>query len=226
MIFWERLLNKQFRAWQLMRQLRRTSLSAKLHPCITVSRETGSGGREIAQKVAKTLEMNYYDKELVDLVAKTAKKRRQLIKALDERTQDGIATIVNSFLGFESLPEGAYIKSLIRLVLGIAACHSAVIVGRGANFILPKKTILRVRVIAPLAVRINYTRAHHQNESDEELIEKMKRVHQDRKGFVKKYFNKNISNANYYDLVVNTEDCSISQASEIIVATYRSRFRV
>ncbi|OGD63729.1 hypothetical protein A2160_03560 [Candidatus Beckwithbacteria bacterium RBG_13_42_9] len=224
MVFWERLLNKQFQVSQLMRHLSLGQTTDRLHPCITISRETGSGGRLVAQQVAQALNFSYYDKELVNLIAQSAHKRRELIKAVDEKTQDAISSIVNGFLGLESLPESAYIKSLTKVVLGIAASSSAVIVGRGANFVLPKETTLRVRIIAPLATRVYYSRLYHKDKTDVELIEKMRQIHQDRKEFVRKYFSKNISSANFYDLVINMEYYHPPEACKMIVAAFNKRF--
>jgi cytidylate kinase len=49
-------------------------------------------------------------------------------------------------------------------------------------------------------------------------------VHFARKDFVKRYFNKNISNANYYDLVLNTEHLSLEQAVAIIIKAFKEKF--
>ena len=156
MVKWADLINKQIRSSQLRKKLAKVKSAYSLNPCITVSQEPCSRGRLISKKVSKSLKIEFYDKKLVDMIAKESKKKRELIDALDEKTQDTIGNIINSFLGLESLPEYSYIKSLSRVICGISASHPAVIVGRGANFILPKKTSLRVRVIAPFETRVKY----------------------------------------------------------------------
>ena len=223
MILWERLLNRQFQASQLARRLAQINSKQSLYPCITISREEGSEGRLIAKKVAKKLKITYYDKKLVEMITKEAKKKRELISALDEQTQDAISTIVNNFFGFESLPEHTYIKSLARVLLSIAANHSAVILGRGGNFILPKKKTLRIRIVAPFQNRV-YHSVHSQKRSEAMVKQEIRKTHRNRKQFIGKYFSKSISNANYYDLVFNTQYLKVNQVSEIITKTFKRYF--
>lgn len=223
MILWERLIARHFQAFRIRQRLEEVESPHGLYPCITVSRETGSGGQWVAKKVARQLKLKFYHKRLVEMIAKTAQKRKELIKALDEQKQGSITNIVNSFLGFEPLPEHAYIKSLSKVVLGIAATHPAVILGRGANFILPKETNLRVRIIAPLKTRIANS-MKYKGKSEEKAREDIRRVHEGRKEFTSKYFSKNISNANYYDLVLNTKHLSLDAAANVVVTAFKHRF--
>jgi cytidylate kinase len=223
MILWERLFTRHFQSFRLRQRLEEVESPHGLYPCITVSRESGSGGQWIAKKVAKELGLKFYHKKLVEMIAKTAQKRTELIRALDEQKQDSITSIVNAFLGFESLPDHAYIKSLSKVVLGIAATHPAVILGRGANFILPKETCLRVRVIAPFLTRVRNS-MKYEHKSEEEAKEAIRQVHVGRKEFTSKYFSKDISNANYYDLVINTKHLSLDEAAQIVVVTFKKRF--
>ena len=77
MVNWEQLISKQLKSSQLIKRLSKIESTYALNPCITVSREPSCRGRLIAQEVAKALKINLYDKELVDLIAKTAKKGSQ-----------------------------------------------------------------------------------------------------------------------------------------------------
>lgn len=225
MIHWERLINKQLATSQLIKQLSKTKSTYLLKPCITISSEPGSGGRIVAKKIAALLKLEVFDKELVDLIATRAKKRRQLIEALDEKTQDNITFLINSYLGFESLPEYTYIKSFTKVVLGIASLRPAIIVGRGANFVLPKETTLRIQTIAPFKTRVkNYV--IFEKMSEDKARKRAIRLHLERKQFINKYFNKNVSNANYYDLVLNTRYLEVDQVAAIVVAAFKKRFNV
>lgn len=218
-----RLIDKQLKYSRLIKKLSYPDFAQKMYPCITISRETGSGGRLVAKKTAALLKIKYLNSKLVNLIAKTANKRKKLIKAVDEQTQDAIGSIVNTFLGYESLPEHAYIKSLSKVILSVAASNPAVILGRGANFILPKETDLRVRIVAPFSFRVYHSVKAHKR-SEETIKKEIKKIHRERKEFVRKYFNKNISNANYYDLVINTQEINLDQASRIIAKAYKTRF--
>ena len=223
MVKWASLINKQIQSSRLKKKLAKVKSAYSLNPCIAVSREPCSRSRLITRKISKSLKIRFYDKELVDMIAKESKKRRELIDALDEKTQDTIGNIINSFLGLESLPEYSYIKNLSRVVCGISACHPAVIVGRGANFILPEKTVLRVRIIAPFEIRVEHA-IKDEKINEKKAKKKLIKVHRQRKEFISKYFNKNISNANYYDLVLNTKYLAVNQTVEIIITAFKERF--
>ena len=220
------LIEKQFKNYSIKESLLKVK-DEDFKPSIVVSRENGSGGQAISRQVAKTLGFKVYDKELIEMIAARAKIKKELIESLDEKIQDSVEEAVSGFLGLQALPEGAYIKSLTRVVLSIAYKGRAVILGRGANFIIPSIHTLRVRIVAPMRTRVqNAIKFEHPGLSPLKVRDKLLKVHLERKEFVRKYFNKDISSANYYDLVVNTEVLNIPQAAHIIVAAFRNKFGI
>src|SRR4030042_3393148 len=152
-----RLIDKEFKR----REFDKNTLFGphkKFDPCITVSRETGSGGRLIATLVAKKLKMKFYDKEFVELIAKSARKRKEVIETLDERSRGFVEGLINSLADSNSkLSESRYLRYLYQTILSLTEKSKAVILGRGANFIIPAEKALNVRIIAPLDVRIANT---------------------------------------------------------------------
>jgi len=92
-----------------------------------------------------------------------------------------------------------------------------VIVGRGANFILPAHEIFAVRVIAPLEIRIrNVARGYHV--ADEEAKRRVIQRESRRKAFIRHSFNADISDPIHYNMVVNTGKMSIAAAVEAVIA--------
>ena len=57
---------------------------------ITISREYGSGGRQIGQLVSKKLGMDFYDKELIDLAAKEIGFSPELIADKEQRVTNSL----------------------------------------------------------------------------------------------------------------------------------------
>ena len=190
---------------------------------ITVSRETGSGGRLIAQEMAKELRFDYYDEGLVELIAKKAKRKKEIIEVLDEKTRDTITQFIEGLLRLVPLSNQAYFNDLCKVILALSKKGKAVILGRGANFIIPQDQCLRVRIIAPLKTRIKNSIKYEGNKPLK-ARRKIRKIHFERKNFVKKYFLRDISNANYYDLVVNTKNFDIEQTAKIIIAGYKNKF--
>lgn len=217
------LINKSFKKSDLSKKTFSSS-KIKFHPCITVSRETGSGGRLITHLVAKKLRLKLYDKEFVDLIAKSAKKRKSVIESLDEKSHDLVESIAESLKPEkDKLSYGRYFKYLCETILSLAKKNRVVILGRGANFIIPPQHCLRVRVVAPLKFRIANT-IKYEKKSPLQASKHIKKKHYSRKDFVRRYFFKDISNANYYDLVINTKHLSLKQAVTLIIKAYKERF--
>ncbi len=115
---------------------------------LTISREYGSGGREIGQALAEALQYEYVnkDKMLADIRA-TGPKWEQWAKDFDERCPSVWEKYDWSFRGFAAL-----IQSVI---LNYALKDNVVIMGRGGNFLLKDiPRAFRVRVVAPVEARM------------------------------------------------------------------------
>ncbi len=93
----------------------------------------------------------------------------------------------------------------------------ALIVGRGANFILPPDDCFRVRVISPQRVRVqNIVKSFNilENEAKRRVI----RTESDRRAFIRKYFNAEIADPVNYDMVINTGTVGVNNAVTAIAA--------
>lgn len=192
-------------------------------PFITISREAGSGGKPIAKLVAKKLKYSFYDKGLINLIAKKAKKRKALIESLDEKERGMIEDIVHSFFNPDYVAEETYFKHLCQVTMTLARKGSCVIVGRGANFITGDYGGLHVRIASPFLVRAGYT-AQYEKYSIYEARERVEKYDKERKEFIKNHFGKDPSNSNYYDLVINTADLKKEVAAEIIITAFKKKF--
>ncbi|MEA3355151.1 MAG: cytidylate kinase-like family protein [Patescibacteria group bacterium] len=195
----------------------------KFEPFITISRESGSGGKLIAKKVAKKLNFKYFDKKLIRLTAKKAKKRKALIATLDEKERNFVEDLVHSLLSPDYVSGQSFIKSLFEVVLSVARKGHCVIIGRGGNFITSQYGGLSVRIVAPFLIRAGYT-AQYEKYSLYEARERVRKFDKSRKDYIRQYFGKNAGNANYYDLVINTTNLSIDQAVDIVVEAFKKKF--
>ncbi len=109
---------------------------------ITISREFGSGGRYLGEKIAKELGMAYYDKEIIDKVAEKTGLSQKYI----EQAGEGAPTksqFAYSFVGRNSdgTSMGDYMDAMQReVILEAAEKGPCVIIGRCANYILRERT--------------------------------------------------------------------------------------
>ena len=201
------------------------SITNGFKPFITVSREPGSGGRPIAEAVAKELNFELYDEKFVEEISKSAKRRMDLIKSVDEKSRSLVADILQSVLNPDYISDMTYMRHVAKVVLSRAHKGKVVFLDRGANFIVPSDSALRVRIQAPYPVRV--ARAIKHENIDLEQAKEVIRAHdQERKDFVRQYFGKNISTANYYDVVINTMHMTLNDAKELIILAFKRKFRI
>jgi cytidylate kinase len=222
------LITKQVKRKEFLLNDRSEENSANRHqepvkPFITISREAGSGGKPIAKVIAKKLKYKLYDKKLIEMTAKKSKTRKALIASLDEKDRSFVDDLVHSLLNPDYVSEHEYTKNLFEVILSVARKGSCVILGRGGNFITNQYGGLHVRIVAPFLVRAGYT-AQYEKYTIYEARERMKKYDKDRKEFIKQYFGKDPSNANYYDLVINTTYLQVKEATEIILAAFKQKF--
>lgn len=192
-------------------------------PFITVAREPGSGGAPIAKRLAERLAFNLRDESIVDELMKSTKKRKNIIRQIDEKGRTYIDDIVHSVLNPEYVDENTYVKALSRIILNFAHQGNCVILGRGGNFITPAARGLHVNIVAPYEVRVQ--RAMQYEGFDEDTAkEVIARVEKEREEFVKEYINKDITSRNAYDITLNTAYYSIDQATDVIMMAFRRKF--
>jgi cytidylate kinase len=120
---------------------------------ICISREAGAGDDDIARLVGQRLGWKVYDHELIEAIA-----HRMGVPVDDVRTLDELApSVVQDWLlplrEEYYAPQEAYLDHLAKLIEAIGRAGEAILVGRGAGFMLPRETTLSIRVIAPLKIR-------------------------------------------------------------------------
>jgi len=187
-------------------------------PVVTLSRDYGSGGREIAQQLAKRLAVPVYDKELLDAVVERSGADPRLLAQLDEKTRGFWDTWILSLLSGENLLEENYRRHLVKVVLGILYTgNGGVIIGRGAHLILAQQDVFRVRITASpetCAERVAKKRAV----SPEEARKLVELVNQNRSKFVWDVFKQRLNEPTTFDLTINTDRVAkYEEVAEIII---------
>jgi cytidylate kinase len=208
------------RRWELReRAARDTSVAA----CIAISRMPGSGGAEIGHRVAEALDFGFFGREVVEKIAGDLHVDHWLLANLDERVRGSIDHLVGDFMARERVSEPEYLRSLTRVVLTLARRGSAVIVGRGAPFILGNADALRVLIIAPREQRVA-RQAEFQDIPPEEARSLLALREEQRGDFARRYFAVDQNDPLLYDVVVNTGSLDDAGAARVVIEAYRSRF--
>ena len=215
-----RFVKQQIRKWEIGTAEKELEPQARI-PVITVSMEPGSGGSLVAQAVADRLGFDYFHRGIIQGIAKSAKIRASVIDTLEKERLSGIEDFIASLYKEQYLYPGIYMEHLLKVVNTIADHGRAVIVGRGANFILPPEKRFSVRVVAPLEIRIqNVARTYKvpSEKARKRVIERESR----RSAFIRQSYDADIADPENYDLTINTGGMRIESAVEAVIAAVKS----
>jgi cytidylate kinase len=209
----EQIIEEQFQKWQIQKYTEKAASTPT--PVITISREPGSGGRIIAKKVADAYELDLFHQEVIHQMAENTKISTQILKTLDEKVLSVLEDYISSTVHKRHLWPNQYLKHLMKIIGAIGKHGKAVVVGRGANFILPPHERFRVRIVAPREMRVqNVARTY--NVASEDARRRIMRTESDRLAFIRKYFYADIADPSNYDLVINMANLSIAAAVSAI----------
>lgn len=194
-----------------------------MRPFITVAREPGSGGAPIAKAVADKLGFEFVDDQIVEDIAKSTKKRRAIIREIDEKSRSQIDDLIHSLLNVEYVGDEEYVMELVRTIIAYAHKGHCVILGRGANFITPFGKGLHINIVAPYVVRVRRA-MDYEGLSEKQAKDVIAKVEREREEFVKQYFSSNIKQRNVFDLTLNTTFFTVNQAREVILEAFKQKF--
>lgn len=181
---------------------------------ITVGREHGSGGKEIAVRLARELGWTVVDKQVVDEVARLARISPEEAAVYDERVNPWIVRLVRglwsgapegwSGAAAEAIPDADRIARLTRrVILDAAREGSCVILGRGAQCVLhDAPEVFRVFVYAPVAARLERLAARLPAGTD--AASELESVDRGRAAYVRHYYGCEWANPYCFDVMVNS----------------------
>jgi cytidylate kinase len=183
---------------------------------VTIEREFGCGGSEIAAKLAQLLGWKLWDHELIQEIARLTNSTPQAVEKREWKNDPAVYRVFKSFLrgAFEgALPPTNRLELLdarrIATVSELAVNHAlagdpCVIVGRGSQYFLrERKDVFRVFLYAPRNFKIH--RLITAGTPQEEAITDVDTIDRDRAAFIKRYLKLNWPEIHLYDAMLNTE---------------------
>lgn len=183
-------------------------------PVITISRQLGSGGRLVAGRLSERLSWSLWDKDLVDAIAENADVSHRIVADFDEKTISEIDILARTLAGEKEIGRFYYGHHLARVILAVARHGNAIILGRGANFLLTGA--LNLRIVSSEDLRIENLMKYGEM-SREEALDRIQESDRERAEFVKRLYQKDIEDPLAYDLVITLDDFGIEGAVEIIL---------
>ena len=182
---------------------------------ITISRRFGSGGRELAEKLAKNLGFAYYDRNIITEIAKKTSLSERFITDNIEKSFTAYPTHFGRGSFYSPLIDKNAIAAVVAqksVMTELAAKSDAVFVGRAADVILAEFKPFNIFVCAERQARIERCRNRVQTFaglSDREILKQMDKVDAERAKCRRLYSDKKWGDPVSYHLTVNTTGIDI-----------------
>ena len=181
---------------------------------ITVSREIGSIGDEIAQKVSNDLDYEFIDKAKIGETLSV----QGISSAEFEKYDDMKPAIWDSLI----IQQSRFFHVIKAIIYDFAGKNNTILLGRGTQVLLKDLPgILHVRIFAPLKIRLK--RIGEQEGCDEKTAERiLRRSDRESSGYLQSFFGEDWNDQNLYDILINTKTVSLKSATEMIKKTIDS----
>ena len=196
-----------------------------MNAIITIGREFGSGGRELARRLSEELGFAYYDQEILKEIAERTQLSESYVRAIVERSPVTSYPIhvVRSFHPAVSPvmdQTNKVCQEQTTIIKELAEKSDCIIVGRCADYILRDYKPLRIFVYSGMAEKIARCRQKSEDTkdlSDKELEKQIKNIDKNRKKYYDFYTGQEWGDKRNYDLMINTSNISIKVVTHEIV---------
>ena len=193
-------------------------------PLVLVSRQHGTDGAAIGQRIADRLGFDFWNQKLLHEIAEHGGLAEVLLSSLDERPKN---IFLEAFAANKHIcpTTSEYMRELLFQFQIIGHHSNAVVLGRGAQFALESPRTFRVRLIAPRehrAKRLAVQQGIEENEARAEIDQ----VDAARTQFIYEQWSRDIDDFHAYDLLVNVEYLSMETAADAVVTAYQGRFNL
>jgi cytidylate kinase len=203
---------------------------------VTISRQYGSGGSEVAERVAQALGWTLYDNAVVEEVASRLRMTPAEVSAREERVPSlvermasamalGVPEVMPMVGDYVSQPSEERMVMVTRRVLEDAVrAGPAVLVGRGAQCMLAARSdALHVYCYAPFEELVRHA-VEVMGVPVSEAAKRVADVNRQREEYVKHHFKRDWRDLANYDICVNTSRLGVDGAAALVTRLARERF--
>lgn len=208
----EQIVEEQARRWREQQAL---GQGQPRRPVLTVSRQYGARGGDLARLLAEHLGLRLLDREILQEVAHSARLGEHAVQGLDDRDRAGLEDWLGSLLTRDYISLSSFREHLTRVIGLISWFGGAVILGRGAHLILGPHQALRLMVVAPLAERVAEVR-RREGLDERQARRRITEVEAEREAFLTRHFHAQFGDPTSFDLVINTSSLALEEALEAV----------
>ncbi|MFV0395080.1 MAG: AAA family ATPase [Coprobacillaceae bacterium] len=190
------------------------------HRIMSIAREYGSGGRLIAQEVARELQLVYYDNEIIDMAAEEMGMDIRKIREMAEEKSSGLLYSLGSSMQELPLNDQIFIRQS-KIIRHLAEHDSCIIVNGCADYVLEDyDDVIKVFIHAPMESRIARVKDEYYEERDD-YKKYIKKRDKRRSNYYNYYTDKKWGNLKNFDITINS-DIGIEQVVKILVEAYKN----
>ena len=195
-----------------------------MYNVITISRQFGSGGRELGRRLAEKLGFAYYDDEIIAEISKRTSLSEEYVQQIVEHRPVTLMpiTIGHSFYHLQhplmEQSQNIY-QEQAEIINEMSEKSPCVIVGCCADYILRQKKLLRLFVFADMQSKIERCRLkgpEEENLTDKQLRREIQKVEKNRAKYYEFYTGRTWGDKLNYDLLVNTTNTDIRLIVDVI----------
>lgn len=179
---------------------------------ITISREYGSGGHYVGELLAKRMGINFYDKNLINLISKKSGLSKEYVEANNQK--------LASFKYMDNNDDRIFIAEE-KVIKDLAKKESCVIVGRCADYILKdNKDTIKVFLYSSSQDKVKRAVKYYNLEEDKALKE-INKINNERAKHYKYYTNRDWYDFANYDIALNVDYLGVEKTAELLEQVIR-----
>ena len=179
---------------------------------ITISREYGSGGHYVGELLAKRMGLNFYDKNLINLISKKSGLSKEYVEENDQK--------LASFKYIDNNDDRIFIAEE-KVIKDLAKKESCVIVGRCADYILKdNKDTIKVFLYSSSQDKVKRAVKYYNLEENKALKE-INKINNERAKHYKYYTNRDWYDFANYDIALNVDYLGVEKTAELLEQVIR-----
>jgi len=217
---WDRIENRIENA--LVNEQPLVQPAQHLGPYIAVSRSAGAGAGVFAKRLGETLQWPVLGSEIVDLVAETFQLDGAMIHLLDDAKANWVRDVLGDLMPHQVINLDTYVHHLSRVMRLIALHGNVILLGRGAQFLLPGDRGIAVRLVASIEERVGRISAT-ENIDHAAARRRIDDIDHRRAHFAHHYFGRDVDDPTLYDLVLNRSKMTDDELVDTVLTLSRRR---
>lgn len=184
---------------------------------ITITRQYGSGGREIGERLAQSLGLEFYDNRLLEVAAKDSGIHKNHFEENDEKRTNSFLYLLSTTYGQGGIPfDDTLFFAQLNAIQKVASEHACVIIGRCADYALRDfNNVVNLFISAPFEQRVK--RAIEVYGIDEKhAADYVKRIDKQRTSYYNYYTDKRWGQPQNYELCLDSSVLGIDGSVKLI----------